>query len=68
MVIELYGCDDEDGPFTLLDTVNVAEEPVFYTDPPGQKYFKLRFYDPVISDRWQLTQFEIWGEFGGDEF
>lgn len=68
LALKIYGSDDEDGPFTLLDTIMVADDAVANTDPPGFKFFKFRFYDAAIVERWQLGKFEVWGEFGGDEF
>jgi hypothetical protein len=68
LVIQVYGSDEEEENFTLLDTIDVDEGSVAYTDPPGYKYFKFRIYDEVIVERWRLSNLEVWGEFGGDEF
>jgi len=68
MVLEIYGSDDEDGPFELLDTISLSKEDPGFTDPPGKRYYKFKFTDPAISNRWQLHGFEVYGEPGGEEF
>jgi hypothetical protein len=68
MILEVYGSDDEDGPFDLLDTISLSKEDPGYMDPPGKRYYKFRFSDSSISSRWQLHGFEVYGEPGGDEF
>ena len=68
MVLEIYGSDKENGPFKLLDTIELSLEDPGFTDPPGMRYYKLRYTDPAVSERWQLHGFDIYGEPGGDEF
>lgn len=66
--VEIYGSDDEDGPFTLLQTVNLSSNDPVNLDVPGQRYYKFRFIDSSVSERWRLHDVEIYGELGGDEF
>ena len=68
MVLEIYGSDDEDGPFELLDTIDLSLEDPGYTDPPGMRYYQLRFFDSAVRERWQLHGFDVYGEPAGDEF
>ncbi len=68
MILEVYGSDDEDGPFELLDTIALSKEDPGYMDPPGMRYYKFRYSDPAVASRWQLHGFEVYGEPGGDEF
>ena len=71
LVMEVYGSDDEEGEdmqFTLLDTINVAEEDPMYADPPGHRYYKIIFRDTSVKERWRLHGFTVWGEAGGEEF
>lgn len=64
----IYGSDSEDGPFTLLDTIDISQNDPGYTDPPGFRFYKFRWEDSFVKERWRLHGFEAWGEFGGDEF
>lgn len=68
LMLQVYGSDDEEGPFELLDEIQLALEDPAYTDPPGQRFYKFRFADSIISTRWALHGFSVFGEFGGDEF
>ena len=68
LVLEIYGSDMEEGPFELLDTLNLSEEDPGYSDPPGQRYYKFRFFDSAAQARWSLGGFTIYGEPGGEEF
>ena len=68
LLLEISGSDDEEGPFTLLDTIQVSLEDPAFTDPPGQRYYVLKFIDAVVGVRWALHGFEIYGELGGEEF
>jgi hypothetical protein len=66
--LEIRGSDDEEGPFGLLDTLDVALEDPGWTDPPGQRYYKFKFIDEVVGVRWALHGFEVHGGLGGEEF
>ena len=68
LVLEISGSDDEEGPFLLLDTIDVSLEDPGFTDPPGQRYFILKFTDAAVGVRWALHAFEVHGEMGGEEF
>jgi len=68
LCLEIRGADDEEGPFDLLDSINVSQEDPAFTDPPGQRFFKLKFIDTIVSSRWALHGFSVYGELGGDEF
>lgn len=68
MLMQVYGSDAEDGPFELVDSIQVAEEDPMFTDPPGFRYFKFRLYDGLVVSRWRLSGLEVWGELGGMEF
>lgn len=67
--IEIYGADAEDGPFVLHKSVALANnDPQFLNDVPGNRYYKFKFIDLGVRERWMLHGFEIFGEYGGDEF
>ncbi len=68
MVLEVYGAEAEDGPFDLLDTIDLSLEDPGFTDPPGSRYYKLKYIDRVVTQRWQLHGFNVYGEPGGDEY
>jgi len=68
MVLEIYGSEEEDGPFTLLDTIDLSLEDPGFTDPPGMRYYKLIYRDPAVSGRWKLHGFDVYGEPGGEEY
>jgi hypothetical protein len=68
MVLEIYGSDEESGPFVLLDTIDLSLEEPGYTDPPGMRYYELIFRDNAVNQRWKLHGFDIYGEPGGEEF
>jgi len=68
LVLEIYGSDAENGPFDLLDTIDLSLEDPGYTDPPGMRYYKFRFVDSTVLDRWKIHGFTVYGEPGGDEF
>ena len=68
MILEIYGSDREDGPFDLLDTIDLSLEDPGYADPPGMRYYKLKYIDSAVMERWQLHGFDFYGEPGGDEF
>ncbi len=67
-ILEIYGAEKEDGPFDLLDTIDLNLEDPGYTDPPGKRYYKFKYVDPAVSERWQLHGFDVYGEPGGDEY
>jgi hypothetical protein len=66
--LEIYGSDEEESGFELLDTIYFSDSDVFYTDPPGRRWFKFKFVDDSISQRWALHGLTIFGEQGGEEF
>lgn len=66
--LEIYGAEAENGPFKLLDSIDLSLEDPGYTDPPGSRYYKFRFIDFGVQERWQLHGFDIHGEPGGDEY
>lgn len=66
--LEIYGSDDEEGPFELLDTISVADFDPQYTDPPGKRFYKIRYTDASVSVRWALHGMTFYGEPGGEEF
>lgn len=68
LILEIYGSDKEDGPFKLLDTIDLSLEDPGWTDPPGKRYYKLIYKDTAVRERWQLHGFDVYGEPGGDEF
>jgi len=68
MVLEVYGSDKENGPFKLLDTIDLSLEDPGFTDPPGMRYYQLIFRDTAVTQRWKLHGFDVYGEPGGDEF
>jgi hypothetical protein len=68
MVLEVYGSDKEDGPFILLDTIDLSLKDPGFTDPPGMRYYQLLYRDNAVSQRWKLHGFNVYGEPGGDEF
>jgi hypothetical protein len=68
MVLEVYGSDEEDGPFELLDTIDLSLKDPGFMDPPGQKYYELVYRDNAVTQRWKLHGFDVYGEPGGDEF
>lgn len=68
LVLEIRGSDYEDGPFVLLDTINLSLEDPAYTDPPGHRFFKIRYSDSLVGVRWALHGFTVHGEIGGEEF
>lgn len=68
LFLEIYGADKENGPFELLDTLDLSLEDPGYTDPPGKRYYQLKFLDTAVRERWQLHGFDVYGEPGGDEF
>ena len=68
LFLEIWGADDEDGPFTLLETVQISTTEPSYPDVPGQRYFKFRLRDDAVAERWRFHGMEVWGELGGDEF
>lgn len=68
LVLEIYGSDSEDGAFQFLDSIDLSLEDPGYTDAPGKRYYKFRFIDEAVRERWQLHGFDIYGEVGGEEF
>jgi len=68
MVLEIYGAEAEDGPFKLLDTIDISLEDPGFTDPPGSRYYKFKWIDSAVKERWQLHGFNVFGEPGGEEF
>ena len=68
MILEIYGSDKENGPFILLDTLDLSLEDPGFLDPPGQRYYKLRYVDTAVKERWHLHGFNVYGEAGGEEF
>jgi hypothetical protein len=66
--LEVYGADDENGPFELLDEFQLYRENPSFTDADGKQYYKFRWNDREVMGRWQLAGFEIYGEAGGEEF
>jgi hypothetical protein len=68
MVLEIYGAEKEDGPFVLLDTIDLSLEDPGFTDPPGMRYYKLIYIDTAVSKRWRLHGFDVYGEPGGEEY
>lgn len=68
MNLLVYGADEEDGPFTLLQTLALSPADTLNPDVPAKRYFKLRFQDDAVVTRWQLHGFEIFGELVADEF
>ncbi len=66
--LEIWGADDEEGPYEQLDTIWLAEEDPGWTDPPGQRFYKFRFYDDRIATRWAIHGLTIFGEIGGEEW
>lgn len=68
LVCEIWGSDDEEGPFELLDTLYLSTEDPGYTDPPGMRFYKFIFKDTAVSKRWAIHGFTIFGELGGEEF
>ena len=68
MILEISGAEHEDGPFKLLDTIDLNLEDPGYTDPPGMRYYKLKYIDPAVGKRWKLHGFDVYGEPGGDEY
>ena len=66
--LEISGSDSEDGPFDLLDTIDLSLEDPGYTDPPGSRYYQFKFVDISVQERWQLHGFDVYGEPGGEEF
>ena len=66
--LEIYGSDEEESDFELLDTIYFSEDDPGWTDPPGFKYYKFKFVDPTVTSRWAIHGFTIWGELGGEEF
>lgn len=75
--LEIYGSDTEDGEeryadddgeggnqFELLDTLDLARQDPAFTDPPGKRYYKLRWIDRAVKERWRLHGFAIFGEPG----
>lgn len=68
MVLEIYGAGKENGPFDLLDVIDLNLEDPGFTDPPGKRYYKLKYKDAAVSERWQLHGFDVYGEPGGDEY
>ena len=68
LILELWGSDEEEYGFELMDTIYVSEEDPAYTDPPGKRYWKFIFRDTSVSKRWSIHGFEVWGELGGEEF
>lgn len=68
MVLEIYGSDKEDGPFELLDIIDLSLEDPGWTDPPGMRYYQAIYRDNAVAERWKLHGFTVYGEPGGDEF
>lgn len=68
MLLAIFGSDDEDGPFILVDTIALPQVDPGNIRPPAHKYFKLRYIDNGILQRWHLHGFTIFGEIGGEEF
>ncbi len=68
LVVEIWGSDDEEEGFELLDTIRVGEEDPGYTDPPGKRFFKFIFRDISVALRWAVHGFTVYGELGGEEF
>ena len=68
MTLEISGSDDEDGPFELLDIIDLSLEDPGYSDPPGRRFYEFKFVDIAVRERWQLHGFDVFGEAGGDEF
>ena len=68
LMLEISGSDDEEGPFELLDTLSVALEDPGFTDPPGHRFYVLKFVDNVVGVRWAIHGFAVYGEPGGEEF
>ena len=66
--VEVYGSDDEEEEFELLDTLVVSDPDSQWTDPPGFKYYKLRIVDETVTTRWAIHGLILWGEIGGEEF
>jgi hypothetical protein len=66
--LKIYGSDDEEGPFELLDTIQLVDNDPVYTDPPGMRFYKIRFADDGIMSRWAVHGFTIYGVVGGEEF
>lgn len=65
LVLYIYSSDDEDGPYDLDDTINLSQEEPANVDPPGRVWFKLRYADLGIIERWTLHRIEVWGRIGG---
>jgi len=68
LVLQIFGSDDENGPFDLLDTIDLSLEDPGYSDPPGKRYYKFRYEDTAVRERWQLHGFDVYGEPGGEEW
>lgn len=68
MRLEIWGSDDEEGPYELLDTIMLNEEDPGWTDPPGMRFFKLKFIDESVASRWKIHGFEVYGDFAGEEW
>lgn len=66
--VEVYGSDNEDGPYTLLQSVGLQANDPQYLDVPGQRFYKIRYIDRSTQERWRLHGFSLFGEVGGDEF
>ena len=68
MQLAIFGSNDEDGPFTLEATIVLPSVDPGNIRPIAKKYFKLRYIDNGILERWHLHGFTIFGEIGGEEF
>ena len=68
MTLQIFGSDDENGPFMLLDTLDLSLEDPGYTDPPGARYYQLKYEDIAVRERWRLHGFDVYGEPGGEEW
>jgi len=68
--LEIWGSDDEEGTYELLDTIwlSEAEDEMDWTDPPGKRFFKLKFADDYVNNRWRIHGFEVYGDYGGEEW
>jgi hypothetical protein len=67
LYLKIYSSDDEDGPFTLDDTLAIATLDPLNVDPPARRFFKFELRDLGVVDRWRLHGMEFWGRLAGRE-
>jgi len=69
MVVEIWTADeDADENFVLSQTVNVSDGNPTNLRVPDSRFFRIKFRDLGILERWRLSKFDVMGELISEEY